>query len=117
MASNLPGMADLGLEVARGLPHNVTTEMDLALWQTAQRIRMDSAAYAEITSRSTDELVIEYRLKSLPAAAQDAIHDFLNAYGMRGVGEIDIGRPRWFEDPSEVIQSIQSYLNIPDGEQ
>ena len=27
--------------VLRGLPHNVTTEMDLELWQLTQRIRAD----------------------------------------------------------------------------
>ncbi len=29
------------LEIARGLPHNVTTEMDLKLWETAQVLRDD----------------------------------------------------------------------------
>jgi len=36
---------------------------------------------------------------------------------MRGVGEIDIGRSRWHEDPTSVIQAIRSYLRIVDPEQ
>ena len=31
---------------------------------------------------------------------------------MRGVGEIDLGQPRWREDPTPVMQSLQSYLGI-----
>ena len=38
VASEL-GSDRLALEAARGLPHNVTTEMDLALWGVAQQIR------------------------------------------------------------------------------
>ena len=36
LVGGLPGGDHLALEVMRGLPHNVTTEMDLALWQTAR---------------------------------------------------------------------------------
>jgi pyruvate,water dikinase len=116
-AVNLTGKADLGLEVARGLPHNVTTEMDLALWATAQRIRADTASYACLTAGRLEELVESYRRGDLPTVAQEALRDFLRVYGMRGVGEIDIGLPRWEDDPGGVIQSLCSYLNIPDGEQ
>ena len=31
---------------------------------------------------------------------------------MRGVGEIDIGRPRWREDPAPVLKTLRSYLEI-----
>ena len=40
------------LEVTRGLPHNVTTEMDLALWATARHIQADPAALADFRERS-----------------------------------------------------------------
>jgi pyruvate,water dikinase len=33
---------------------------------------------------------------------------------MRGIGEIDIGRPRWREDPAYVIEVILGYLQITD---
>ena len=36
---------------------------------------------------------------------------------MRGLGEIDIGRPRWREDPTDVMQTIQSFLQIKDESQ
>jgi phosphohistidine swiveling domain-containing protein len=50
---------------------------------------------------------------ALPAAAQTAVESFLSRYGARGVGEIDLGQPRWREDPRPVIETLQSYLQIP----
>jgi rifampicin phosphotransferase len=83
LARGVPEAEHLVLEATRGLPHNVTTEMDLALWRVAQ-----------------DESV-------------QALHDFLVRYGMRGVGEIDIGRPRWREDMSQLRQVMEGYRRLP----
>jgi pyruvate,water dikinase len=38
----------------------------------------------------------------------------MKRYGMRGLAEIDMGQPRWREEPSSVIQTLQSYLQIPE---
>jgi pyruvate,water dikinase len=38
----------------------------------------------------------------------------MERYGMRGVGEIDLGLPRWREAPEPVMQTLQSYLKIGD---
>ena len=38
----------------------------------------------------------------------------MRTYGMRGLGEIDIGRPRWREQPEHIMQVLQSYLAIDD---
>jgi phosphohistidine swiveling domain-containing protein len=51
----------------------------------------------------------------LPGAAAEPLERFLARYGMRGVGEIDLGRPRWREDPTPLIQAVCSYLCIEDG--
>ena len=45
--------------------------------------------------------------------AQTAVSQFLDDYGMRGVGEIDLGRPRWRETPQPVMETLRSYLHIP----
>jgi rifampicin phosphotransferase len=111
-AEALPNGAELLMEVARGLPHNVTTEMDLALWRTSQAIRADAQAADYFSATEIEKLVAEYRQGKLPAAAQTAIRDFLAIYGMRGVGEIDLGRPRWRENPSGLFQVLKSYLQI-----
>lgn len=102
------------LEIARGLPHNVTTEMDLLLWQTAQTIRRDDESYRYFMANEAATLAQKLLAGSLPSVAQGAIDTFLQRYGMRGLAEIDFGRPRWRENPTQVMQMLQSYLRIDD---
>ncbi|HLF74743.1 MAG TPA: PEP/pyruvate-binding domain-containing protein [Anaerolineales bacterium] len=102
----------LALEVTRGLPKNVTTEMDLALWKTAAEIRADPESANEFAASDAPALARRYLGGTLPSAAQNAMARFMERYGMRGVGEIDFGRPRWREDPTPVMHTLQSYLRI-----
>jgi len=111
-SKELTGSGDLALEITRGISHNVTTEMDLALWGTAQCIREDEYARNHFDGKIAGELVGEYLQGALPETAQSAISGFLEQYGMRGVGELDIGCPRWREDPTPIIQVLLSYLKI-----
>jgi rifampicin phosphotransferase len=108
------GLSPLVLEVTRGLPRNVTTEMDLALWEVAKTIRDDPASLERFTSASSIELAADTLNGTLPSATQTSIAGFMERYGMRGVGEIDLGQPRWREAPGPVIQTLQSYLKIDD---
>lgn len=112
LLTNLSGDPNLALEVTRGLPNNVTTEMDLALWNTATDIRADAQSKTLFTASSAPELARRYLNGTLPSAAQTAIARFMDKYGMRGVGEIDFGQPRWREDPTPVMHTLQSYLQI-----
>jgi pyruvate,water dikinase len=106
-----PGAA---LQLLRGLPGNVTTEMDLKLWAAAQTIRANAAARATVLNTPVPALVAAYHEGTLPPTAQQALAGFLAEYGMRAVAEIDMGRPRWREDPSSIIQTLQSYLQLDD---
>ena len=112
LLTKLSGDSNLALEVTRGLPNNVTTEMDLALWETAQTIRADAASQTLFAASDAPELARQYLNGTLPSAAQTAIARFLDQYGVRGVGEIDFGQPRWREDPTPVMHTLQSYLQI-----
>lgn len=105
----------LAFEITRSLPRNVTTEMDLTLWQTAQRIREDSESAELFRSSDAQTLARHYVNGILPSAAQSAISTFMEKYGMRGVGEIDFGQPRWREDPTPIMHTLQSYLNIEEA--
>ncbi|MDQ3249878.1 MAG: PEP-utilizing enzyme, partial [Chloroflexota bacterium] len=105
------------LQITRGLPHNVTTEMDLALWSTAQHIRSHPTVLALMQSHDAATLTEHYRTQNLPPIAQTALAAFLNRYGMRGVAEIDLGRARWRENPAQVMQMVQSYLHIDEPSQ
>ena len=113
-AQNRPELAQLPLTIARSLPYNVTTEMDLALWQAAQVIRADAATAQAFAAAPAAELAADYLAGRLPPVAQMAVAIFLHQYGMRGPGEIDLGRPRWREQPEPIMQVLQSYLAIDD---
>ena len=104
--------SELTLEVTRGLPHNVTIEMDLALWETAQIIHHDGASVETFNNNDISTLVSLYRSRTLPEAGQSAVEQFMEKYGMRGVGEIDLGQPRWRENPTSIMQTLQGYLKI-----
>jgi pyruvate,water dikinase len=108
------GFSATALEVTRGLPNNVTTEMDLTLWKTASVIRQDQASYAAFLDSDAQMLAARYLNGSLPEAAQTAVVQFMERYGMRGLAEIDMGQPRWREEPTSIMQTLQSYLQIPE---
>jgi pyruvate,water dikinase len=105
---------EAALQLLRGLPGNVTTQMDLYLWSIVRTIRGDADARTALLSGSAEDLVAAYRRSALPATAQRAIEQFLDRYGMRGIGEIDFGRPRWRDEPTPIIQMIQNYLQLED---
>jgi phosphohistidine swiveling domain-containing protein len=98
-----------------GLPHNPTTEMDLALWALATEIRTDPASRKELLERPAAELAAAYRDGALPRRLQDGLAGFLARYGFRSIGEIDLGVPRWSEDPTHLLGAIGNYLQLGDG--
>ena len=100
--------------VLRGLPHNVTTEMDLALWQAATAVRADPDAAAAIHDATPDELAARWHAGTLPPVLQRELAAFLARYGERAVAEIDLGLPRWSEDPRHVLGVIANYLRLDD---
>ncbi|HSK87734.1 MAG TPA: PEP-utilizing enzyme, partial [Anaerolineales bacterium] len=105
----------LALEITRSLPQNVTTELDLALWKTATEIRADAESADEFHASDALTLARRYLSGTLPSDAQKAIARFMEKYGMRGVGEIDLGQPRWREDPTPIMHILQSYLSIEEA--
>ncbi|MEU8283188.1 PEP/pyruvate-binding domain-containing protein [Micromonospora sp. NPDC048905] len=97
--------------VLGGMPHNITIEMDLALWRLAQgagdhrQLLLDTPP-AELAER--------HRHGTLPDIGMTA---FLDAYGHRGVAEVDLGVPRWAEDPTPVFAALANYLRVTDPRQ
>ncbi len=92
--------------LAQSVAHNITSEMGLALLDVADAIRPhpDVVAFLE-------HVEDEFFLDALPALtggqqARDAIQAYLDTYGMRCVGEIDISRPRWSERPTTLLPLI-----------
>lgn len=100
--------------VLRGLPHNVTTEMDLALWRAASAVRADPAAAAAVRGATADELAVRWGAGTLPPVLRRELATFLDRYGERAVAEIDLGLPRWSEDPRHILGVVTNYLRLDD---
>lgn len=100
--------------VLRSLPNNVTTEMDLDLWALARTIRAEPDAVALFQNSDVHELVARYRAGDLPPVAQDGLRAFLRQWGHRAVAEIDLGLPRWSDDPAHIIGIVRNYLRLND---
>ncbi|MET9894268.1 rifamycin-inactivating phosphotransferase [Streptomyces sp. NPDC006465] len=87
-------------------PDNVTSEMGLALLDVADVIRPQPDVVAFLAGVEDEGFLDE--LAKLPGGseARDAIEAYLDRYGMRCVGEIDITRPRWRERPTTLVPVI-----------
>jgi rifampicin phosphotransferase len=92
--------------LTQSVPDNVTSEMGLALLDVADVIRRypDVVAYLQHVEDEgfPDELVT----LAGGQESRDAIRAYLDTYGMRCIGEIDITRPRWSERPSTLVPVI-----------
>lgn len=105
--------------LTRSVPHNVTSEMGLALLDVADAIRPHPEVVTFLEHVADADVDV---LDGLPALAdgreaRDAITTWLDTYGMRCVGEIDITRPRWSERLTALVPLILGHVrNFAPGE-
>jgi phosphoenolpyruvate synthase/pyruvate phosphate dikinase len=92
--------------LTQSVPHNVTSEMGLALLDVADAIRPHPDVVAFLRHAEDEGFWDELSKLAGGRAARDAIAAFLDRYGMRCVGEIDITRPRWSERPTTLVPLI-----------
>ena len=98
--------------VIRGLPHNVTTEMDLELWRLATAIQEDTDSRTALLAENPSVLAAAFHAGELPARLDAGLARFLERYGQRAVGEIDVGLPRWSEEPEHILGILANYLRL-----
>ncbi|MEU7488487.1 rifamycin-inactivating phosphotransferase [Streptomyces sp. NPDC042319] len=89
-------------------PDNVTSEMGLALLDVADVIRPHPEVVTFLQGVGVEDEGFLDELAKLAGGteARDAIEAYLDQYGMRCVGEIDITRPRWRERPTTLVPVI-----------
>ena len=92
--------------LTQSVPHNVTSEMGLALLDVADVIRPHPEVVAFLQHVEDEGFLDELAKLAGGREARDAIRAFLDKYGMRCVGEIDITRPRWSERPTTLVPVI-----------
>lgn len=96
--------------LSQSVPNNITSEMGLALLDVADAIRPHPEVVAFLQQTTADNF-----LEALPhlkggQEAHDAITSYLQRYGMRCVGEIDITKTRWSEKPLSLVPLILSNI-------
>ncbi|MFD9545083.1 rifamycin-inactivating phosphotransferase [Streptomyces sp. NPDC060022] len=93
-------------------PDNITSEMGLALLDVADVIRPHPEVVAFLQGVEDEDFLDGLAKLAGGAEARDAIESYLDRYGMRCVGEIDITRPRWRERPSTLVPVILDNVRI-----
>jgi len=92
--------------LTQSVAHNVTSEMGLALLDVADVIRPHPEVVAFLQDVEDEGFLDELAKLAGGPQAREAIGAFLDTYGMRCVGEIDITRPRWSERPTTLVPVI-----------
>ncbi|MFG1651606.1 rifamycin-inactivating phosphotransferase [Micromonospora sp. NPDC049275] len=93
-------------------PGNITSEMGLALLDVADVIRAHPEVVAFLRNVDDDGFLDELPRLAGGTQARDAIRAYLDRYGMRCVGEIDITRPRWSEHPTTLVPLILDNVRL-----
>ena len=89
--------------LTQSVPNNVTSEMGLAFLDVADVIRPHPHVVEFLQRVEDDGFLDELGNLAGGLEARDAIQGWLDRYGMRGVGEIDITRPRWSARPTLLV--------------
>ncbi|MEC1579777.1 phosphoenolpyruvate synthase [Bacillus subtilis] len=92
--------------LSQSVPHNITSEMGLALLEVADVIRPYPEVIDYLQHVKDDNFLDELAKFDGGSKTRDAIYDYLSKYGMRCTGEIDITRTRWSEKPTTLIPMI-----------
>jgi len=92
--------------VSQSVPNNITSEMGMALLDVADVMRPYPEVIAFLQQVKDDQYLEELEQFHGGQEARDAIDDYLDKYGMRCVGEIDITKPRWSEKPGTLVPMI-----------
>ncbi|MCY0956756.1 rifamycin-inactivating phosphotransferase [Streptomyces sp. H27-H5] len=87
-------------------PDNVASEMGLALMDVADVIRPYPEVVTFLQGVEDEGFLDDLAKLAGGTEAREAIEAYLDRYGMRCVGEIDITRPRWHERPTTLVPAI-----------
>ncbi|MFP5115262.1 phosphoenolpyruvate synthase [Bacillaceae bacterium C204] len=92
--------------LTQSVPNNITSEMGLALLDVADVIRPFPEVIDYLQHVRDDNLLGDLVKFNGGQEARNAIYDYLNKYGMRCSGEIDITKTRWSEKPITLVPMI-----------
>ena len=96
--------------LSQSVPNNITSEMGLALLDVADVIRPYPEVIDYLQQVKDDNFLDELIQFDGGQETRDAIDAYLNKYGMRCAGEIDITKTRWSEKPITLVPMILSNI-------
>jgi phosphoenolpyruvate synthase/pyruvate phosphate dikinase len=88
------------------IPNNITSEMGLELLDVADVIRPYPEVINYLLHVKSDDFLDELVKLDGGQESQAALVAYLNKYGMRCAGEIDITKTRWSERPTMLVPMI-----------
>ncbi len=92
--------------LAQSVPNNVTAEMGLELLDVADVLRPHPEVVAYLQRAKDDGFLAGLAQLSGGPAAREALAAYLEKYGMRCPGEIDVTRTRWHEAPTALVPAL-----------
>ena len=92
--------------LSQSVPNNITSEMGLALLDVIDVIRPYPEVIGYLQHAKDDDVLDEIAKFEGGQVSRDAIIAYLNKYGMRCNGEIDLTNPRWSEKPIALVPMI-----------
>ena len=92
--------------LSQSVPNNITSKMGLELLDVADVIRPHPEVINYLQHIKDDGFLDELVQFDGGQESRDAIYTYLNKYGMRCAGEIDITKPRWSEKPTTLVPMI-----------
>ncbi|RNB84629.1 phosphoenolpyruvate synthase [Brevibacillus fluminis] len=92
--------------LSQSVPNNITSEMGLALMGVADVIRPYPEVIDFLQHVKDDNFLEELVTFEGGQETRDAIQAYLDIYGMRCAGEIDMTRTRWIEKPITLVPMI-----------
>ncbi|EPR13414.1 phosphoenolpyruvate synthase [Ruminiclostridium papyrosolvens] len=96
--------------LSQSVPNNITSEMGLALLDVADVIRPYPQVIEYLKGMQEDNFLDELGKLDGGQETKSAIFSYLNKYGMRCSGEIDITKSRWIEKPKTLVPLILSNI-------
>ncbi|TWT28446.1 phosphoenolpyruvate synthase [Planomicrobium sp. CPCC 101110] len=98
-------------ELYKSLPANVTTEMGIELGDLADEARTHPELLYFL--ENIDKGNFYRSLKDVPGGYefQSKLARFIAKYGSRCAGEIDVTKPRWAEEPAQLVPFIISHIH------
>src|SRR6266496_2420660 len=96
--------------LSQSVPNNITSEMGLALLDVADVIRPYPEVIEYLQQVKDNNFLDKLIQFDGGKETRDAIYAYLNTYGMRCAGEIDITKTRWSEKPITLVPLILSNI-------